>query len=667
MASTTDAFGDAAAPTTNEAEEGHSSQLHQQESELLVNEHHQLAPSELLLLDDSNASQLDAQAFPASSVASDSNESLPENVALGNDVQPDLSLLAATDPMATLATVSSSPPLNPATSTIPRAASMEFDDVSAAGVTENPLGFGNFSHTGSLIDIQPLGGAEQPHRTELPRTPAAVADGPIPFFAPPSGNDAGVDFFAGLASQKYVAEPSTHTAPSPVSATSATAISPSAGSIISLETATMSGQRRPSAASFTTSKSARVTPPPPPKPQRFGSISTMNANAALYASNAPGLDPRFHDLPTRRWIDPLVFYDVPPRDPVGEIFPKAFPASANVTRPQRRILRLEDVQNDPDPLLALIVAQSWRSVANHARTLLVSTHPADVHAVMRLWLVRLLALSKLKLYEFAGAELNKAAPDLDHPQLAYEAHPDVFPGLEGSMVSFEIRLFAARLSAFRGKPMQAIERLYALLHRTTKDKTVEPARRTQRWSQLQLHIATILLVDLKDHRGATAILRSLANHNPTDPHLAAALARTYLQLGNLPQARAVLSSHDNHPSTHLAHLAFLNIADGQFESALPSLTTLLAAHTLNDATATTNVNNLALAHLYTGNVTQAVSFLDSVVVDHPARATACEDLLFNLCSLYDLCDCSVERKRRLVAGVVAVHAGDGFDTACLKF
>ncbi|KAI8820202.1 uncharacterized protein EV422DRAFT_497174, partial [Fimicolochytrium jonesii] len=331
----------------------------------------------------------------------------------------------------------------------------------------------------------------------------------------------------------------------------------------------------------------------------------------------------------------------------------------------------------------------WRAVAIHVRQLLIRTHPADVPSIMRLWYIRLVALVRLKLYEFANSELMKISNggDLDNPALRYEAYPDVFgANKSGPMVTFELRAFWARLPSFKGNHHESINRMYTLLYtcRTMIRNAKTEASPSRIWharaAQLQLQIANLLL-DLKDHRAATGILRALVSSYPTDAPLACALGRLYLQLGNTPAARALFdqprfrSQPPNSP-LNLLNKAFLYIAEGDFQAALSPLTALLAHHSdpslsstsppQNVPSTTHALNNLALAHLYTGNVVQAVSFLDSTVIEQPATAGVCPPLLFNLSSLYDLCDATLDRKRRLVAHVVAKYAGDDFDTSCLK-
>ncbi|KAI9104534.1 hypothetical protein DFS34DRAFT_575911, partial [Phlyctochytrium arcticum] len=327
---------------------------------------------------------------------------------------------------------------------------------------------------------------------------------------------------------------------------------------------------------------------------------------------------------------------------------------------------------------------SWRSVAILARQRLLAMHPAEVKEIMRWWFVRLLALAKLKLFEFASGELTKVGcVDLDPPNLRYEKYPECFPDIKGSMLSFEIRMFWARLPGFKGAQQESISRFYRLLHMTRQMirtcnfsgdgvAEMEPKHRWMaREAQIQIQIAN-LLIDLKDYRPASAILRALSVTRPDDPDLLSGLGRLYLQLGNMGAARSVFTrtadligrdpSLTKRPDLLLGNEAFLRMSEGDWERAVITLTQLLG---LNPSSAVW-VNNLALCQLYTGNVGQAVSFLDSIAIDMPRKAGVCEELLFNLCSLYDLTDLSIERKRKLLATVVSRSAGDDFDPACLK-
>ncbi|KAJ3330012.1 hypothetical protein HDU76_006666 [Blyttiomyces sp. JEL0837] len=132
------------------------------------------------------------------------------------------------------------------------------------------------------------------------------------------------------------------------------------------------------------------------------------------------------------------------------------------------------------------------------------------------------------------------------------------------------------------------------------------------------------------------------------------------------------------PELVLSNRAFYAIAaDADWETACRYLTELVSINAPSaDSSPESNmanpgdkagaINNLAVCHLYMGNVGQALSFLETLAVENPSLAGGCPSLLFNLATLYDLADQSLERKRRLLGTVVASGAGDDLETACLK-
>lgn len=76
-------------------------------------------------------------------------------------------------------------------------------------------------------------------------------------------------------------------------------------------------------------------------------------------------------------------------------------------------------------------------------------------------------------------------------------------------------------------------------------------------------------------------------------------------------------------------------------------------------------NNKAICHLYTCDLTKAISFLEEVIRKDPEKNLN-ETLIFNLCTLYDLkSDNSVDKKKSIMA-LVAKFAPDSFDFSVLK-
>lgn len=77
------------------------------------------------------------------------------------------------------------------------------------------------------------------------------------------------------------------------------------------------------------------------------------------------------------------------------------------------------------------------------------------------------------------------------------------------------------------------------------------------------------------------------------------------------------------------------------------------------------LNNLAVAHLYSGRLRQAMTLLENALQQFTTRALG-ETLIFNLFTLYELeSDQALERKKRIL-GIIASSCGEHFNVECLK-
>jgi tetratricopeptide (TPR) repeat protein len=407
---------------------------------------------------------------------------------------------------------------------------------------------------------------------------------------------------------------------------------------------------------------------------------------------------KFNSLATRKWTSPSLFNEIPPTDPVTDALHRVFPLS-EAARPQRRLLKVEDAERQYGPdeaLSALVQSNSWRGTAILARNRLVGLQsaPNKVKEIMDWWLVRLVALEKLRYFDILAAEMDRLG-DFDAPELRYDSYPDLFPGMAGTMVSFELRLFSARAPSLRGGHHESISRLYRLLYEcrinTKQFLMAGPTSSDLRlWQDREAHIQLTvagLMLDLKDYRLAISILQGIVQSRPNHADAISALARTYLQLGDIYNAKRLFATAEScivpqnseiapgsdeaiiqceRPELVLSNRAFVAIADNDWESAVKYFTNLLNLPDRTGARTATVMNNLAVCHLYTGNVSQSLSFLETVSVEMPSIAGGCAPLLFNLATLYDLADQSMERKRRMLGTVVAAGAGDDLDPGCLK-
>jgi tetratricopeptide (TPR) repeat protein len=121
---------------------------------------------------------------------------------------------------------------------------------------------------------------------------------------------------------------------------------------------------------------------------------------------------------------------------------------------------------------------------------------------------------------------------------------------------------------------------------------------------------------------------------------------------------APLPSNYEYSSLVLSNRGFLYFANDRTNEALRCFTELLG----NEPISPSLINNVALCHLFSGNVGQAANFLESYIVSHPEVGGANGQLLFNLCSMFDLTDSSMQKKRALLR-VIIPGCGDDFDPA----
>ncbi|KAJ8324404.1 Trafficking protein particle complex subunit 12 [Batrachochytrium dendrobatidis] len=493
-----------------------------------------------------------------------------------------------------------------------------------------------------------------------------------------------------------------------------------------------------------------LTPQPIHDGVHLGSAASRGPLNAL----PPPLEPHLFTLPTRKWTDPTTFSDIPYTDLLGDAMAKLFINTPEIQRPARKIMTVDQAILLPNPYKVLIEANSWRSVAQLARSDIIASHPASVDRISRLWLLRWYALSRLKHIDLIQSEMDRMG-DLESTELTFERFPDVWLNRQGPLASFELRLFCHLVPAMKGNHYESIHRMYKLLYgyrkhaqmhaqklrnQDTSDATsvfeslkpntdmsqpnVEEIDSVQSkpptfdpisdWKRVQpiilIHIAN-LLVDIQDYTNASSIMQSLHQLNPDNLDIFAAMGRLHLQVGNLPSAKkvflqiesklgipldtqslpsgvegnkrldqgsgakmgtSILKSTILGPQVPLdipradlilSHRGMLCLAEGEYDQAISYFTESV---TRSPLPLPILINNLALAQLYSGNVNQAASFLESLSAERPKVVASTPGLVFNLCTLYDLVERSLEKKRRFLADVVGVYGGDDFASENIK-
>ncbi|KAJ3344149.1 Trafficking protein particle complex subunit 12 [Kappamyces sp. JEL0680] len=296
---------------------------------------------------------------------------------------------------------------------------------------------------------------------------------------------------------------------------------------------------------------------------------------------------------------------------------------------------------------------------------------------MRLWSIRWSALIQLRQFDIVQTEMDKLkATDLQ--EMCYENYPDVFGTKKGTMVSFDILLLMATLDSHKGNHHDAIHRLFKLVYPVNAWDFHPSADQHVR---ILLHVVSVL-VKIPDYVLALKLAGTVSAQYPENVDLLSMIGRLHLQIGDLDSAEALFmqveqllglppsvkgSDFSRLPNTFprpdlvLSQRAFLLFAQDKINNAMEYFTELLTLMPESDSA----INNLAMCHLYCGNVGQGSSFLESFMVTHPTFGGKRPELLFNLASMYDLSDSSLAKKRALLK-VIIRGCGDDFDPNSLK-
>ena len=137
---------------------------------------------------------------------------------------------------------------------------------------------------------------------------------------------------------------------------------------------------------------------------------------------------------------------------------------------KRNVLTANDVSQDVNGLNQLIRAGCLRAAINLTSRLLSRPPFSTQHSPvsLRIWHVRIALLLKLKQFNTVETEASSFG-SLENCDLYYQYYPELH-GEErlGTMVPFGFRVLLAELPLHLGKPLEAMDRLYALLARVDR-------------------------------------------------------------------------------------------------------------------------------------------------------------------------------------------------------
>ncbi|KAL5513153.1 hypothetical protein ACEPAH_3551 [Sanghuangporus vaninii] len=412
-------------------------------------------------------------------------------------------------------------------------------------------------------------------------------------------------------------------------------------------------------------------PTPPEKPAAATATTTSTGSTASLKSSSPPED-ETPELHAPALTVTSLFLPVPQTDPLSALLTKYVPEPH--LRPPRDI----SGEWQHTDFHTLVMTNNWRALARMARDRIVTANPRDVELILNLWYIRLSSLARLRLFNQTSAECENLFSVL------YTIEPPSARAyILRSVLPFELEVLRARCAYWAGDHLGYLDDVSALLHRcrvrARQAPMVSELGRDERamWMERGARMALIVasqLVEMKDYTAATTLLEplSLTGSSPPSPALRSAIARIYLQGGNLAAAQTHFDAVDADPEAETS-LKMMNAvisvaALGNWAQAAESARRLLEVNAEREGGAIDVVaaNNYAVALLGQGRIKEGIQVLEATLQASPSATTTTEPYLFNLSTMYELrAGLTAHRKRDLLIEV-AKWSGDGLRTACLK-
>lgn len=364
--------------------------------------------------------------------------------------------------------------------------------------------------------------------------------------------------------------------------------------------------------------------------------------------------------------------DVPSKDFSFLQDPAAYhvlPAT-NVAQP---FLTAPNTPSVSSPLDTLLLSGHYRLAAiAAARNIVNAASATDYETLLRLVHVRLACLCLINEHAVAAQE-SKVLGDLNS---AFYLHPLT----NAHLVPWELRLLVVRLSALGyGEWRKGIMGYYELARecreniikeRSDEEKTLWRSR----LRECGIRVANVL-IEMGDLEGAGRHLETLTAHtdpnstteDPADVEALFMETLVRLRVGDIQAARhcltrATASSESSDEAMSGTLEALLHFSDSDYAEATAAFTALHESHPADPMITT----NLAVCLLYTGRIQEARQLLSDLAAESPAFHA----LVFNLCTVYELC---TERNRELKLGLAESLAarkdggGTGWEVGAAEF
>lgn len=326
---------------------------------------------------------------------------------------------------------------------------------------------------------------------------------------------------------------------------------------------------------------------------------------------------------------------------------------------------------------------SWRSILDkveRARTQSLLSKPHE-HLIYLSY--NALALTKLRRFTDAVAELDSLENDLDSVNYSYRNYPQHYPNKSGSMVPFVLRWLHAELPSKLGKRSETLDRLYLLLDFVREKLTAisssslsANAVSAELWRKREGFVINSIIshhLSQKEFGVCLDLIKGLvdgSNGSNSDSRavLLSKLGYIQMQFGDLDGAKATFGLIEGIVGEGIEmknlvnrNKAMLYMVGKDYVSAVREYEQCIE----RDGSDVVAINNKALCLMYLRDLSDSIKVLENALERVPTAALN-ETFVVNLCSMYELAYVNHSDIKRTLSNWIARVAPDDFDSSCTR-
>lgn len=305
-----------------------------------------------------------------------------------------------------------------------------------------------------------------------------------------------------------------------------------------------------------------------------------------------------------------------------------------------------------EKMLEAVQTNHWRQVAVIAGSCVslpadqnVPVTEADLHCTLAWWHIRIISLSKMRLFTLLRKELNALWTVLETVRIWDDQKQDIVPLVHASVVPFSLHVVHAQQLFLGGFQREGTARLCRL---TRMAESMSQTESKNVWHIRAIRLRVLLaslLIETDQLPAATTVMvdleLSLRAKRIPDLSTLCMLMRLYLVMGNIQKARYILDElHRVNPEPTPDTTARIETHEALFHYMIRPHEPYDFPETVKSFEACTNnqalTNTMALSALLHGDIVQSVQLLERILQEHPTVVASSTALTHNLLTLHSL-------------------------------